>query len=137
MVLSSNDSSDYFENNTPANFMVQLNRQLQFDGYWVVALTEFSTNSWTSDKTSDVYVCCDVCQESFFGTKELPLLRRVFLGSVKENNTVYTTPYYVPMKVGQMQQIRVYITDRDGNLVSFLDGPVNVTLHFKKFPYVS
>ena len=49
--------------------MVQFNRQLQFDGDWMVALTEFSTNSSTSDKTSDVYVCCDVCQESLVGTK--------------------------------------------------------------------
>ena len=41
-----------------------------------------------------------------------------------------------PMKIGQLQQICIYITDRAGNLVSFLDGPVSVTLHFKKFPYV-
>ena len=138
MVLSSTDSLEYFVDNKPHCFTVQLNKQIHLDGYWVVAMTECSTKSRKdSDKITEMYVCCEICQETFVGGKEMPLLRRVYLGKQKESNTIYTLPYYIPMKTNQLHQIRIYITDRVGNLVSFLDGPVNITLHFKKFPYVS
>lgn len=135
IVLTSTDSSEYFDNK-PNCFRVQLNKQIQFDGYWTVALREFSSESWiASKKKSELFVCCDICEETLIGGKEAPLLRRVYLGGKAENIT-YTLPYYIPVKIGQLQQIGIYITDRDGNLVSFLNGPVTVTLHFKKFPYV-
>jgi hypothetical protein len=115
---------------------VQLNKQIQFDGYWTVALTEFSSESWNKSKNkSELFVCCDICEETLIGGKEAPLLRRVYLGE-KPGNISYSLPYNIPVKISQLQQIGIYITDRDGNLVSFLDGPVTVTLHFKKFPYV-
>lgn len=136
MVLRSTDSLEYFDNK-PNCFRIQLNKQVQFDGYWTVAVTEFTTESWdVNKKSSEVFICCDICEETIVGGKDIPLLRRVFLGEKKENNIIYKLPYYIPMKIGQLQQICIYITDRAGNLVSFLDGPVSVTLHFKKFPYV-
>ena len=80
-------------------------------------------------------MCCDICEETTIGGKETPLLRRIYLGE-KPDNIIYTLPYYIPVKIGQLQQIGIYITYREENLVSFLDGPVTVKLHFKKFPYV-
>lgn len=110
---------------------------MQLDGYWTIGLTEFTTESWNSNKKSqEVFICCDMCEETFVGGKDMPLLRRVYLGEKQETNIIYELTYYVPVKIGQLQQICIYITDREGNLVSFLDGPVSVTLHFKKFPYV-
>lgn len=136
MVLRSTDSSEYFENKSNC-FRIQLNKQVQLDGYWTIGLTEFTTESWNSNKKSqEVFICCDMCEETFVGGKDMPLLRRVYLGEKQETNIIYELPYYVPVKIGQLQQICIYITDREGNLVSFLDGPVSVTLHFKKFPYV-
>ena len=136
MVLRSTDSVEYFDNK-PNCFRVQLNKQVQLDGYWTVAVTEFTTESWDAiKKVPEMFVCCDICQETIVGGKDIPLLRRVFLGEKTEHNIIYKLPYYVPVKIGQLQQICIYITDRAGNLVSFLDGPVSVTLHFKKFPYV-
>lgn len=136
MVLRSTDSSEYFENK-PNSFRIQLNKQVQLDGYWTIGLTEFTTESWNSNKKSqEVFICCDMCEETFVGGKDMPLLRRVYLGEKQETNIIYELPYYVPVKIGQLQQICIYITDREGNLVSFLDGPVSVTLHFKKIPYV-
>lgn len=73
MVLTSTDSSEYFENK-PNCFRVHLSKQIKFDGYWTVALTEFSTESWTtSNKTkSELFVCCDICEETIIGGKEAP-----------------------------------------------------------------
>lgn len=118
MVLTSTDSSEYFDNKSNC-FRVQLNKQIQFDGYWTVALTEFSSESWIASKKkkSELFVCCDICEETLIGGKEAPLLRRVYLGEKAENIT-YTLPYYIPVKIGQLQQIGIYITDRDGNFHS-------------------
>ena len=136
MVLRSTDSSEYFENK-PNCFRIQLNKQVQLDGYWTIALTEFTTESWNSNKKSqEVFICCEMCENTFVGGQDMPLLRRVYLGEKQETNIINKLPYYVPVEIGQLQQICIYITDRAGNLVSFLDGPVGVTLHFKKFPYV-
>lgn len=93
MVLTSTDSSEYFDNK-PNCFRVHLNKQIQLDGYWTVALTEFTTESWDlSKKTSDVFICCDICEETIVGGKDVPLLRRVFLGE-KQENIIYTLPYF-------------------------------------------
>ena len=136
MVLRSTDSSEYFDNK-PNCFRIQLNKQVQLDGYWTVSLTEFTTESWDSSKKfQEVFICCDMCEETFVGGKDMPLLRRIYLGEKQEANIIYKSRYYVPVKIGQFQQICIYITDRAGTLVPFLDGPVSVTLHFKKFPYV-
>jgi hypothetical protein len=113
-----------------------LNKQIQFDGYWTVALTEFISECWSKSKNnSELFVCCDIYEETLIGGKEAFLLRRICLGEKPENIT-YALPYYILVKIDQLQQIGRYITDRNGNLVSFLDGPVTVTLHCKKFPYV-
>lgn len=89
-VLKSTDSSEYFDNN-PNCFRIHLNKQIQFDGYWTVALTEFTTESWdAAKKTSEVYICCDICEETIVGGKYLPLLRRVYLGEKQEKTTLFT-----------------------------------------------
>lgn len=108
MVLASTDSSEYFDNK-PEFFRIQLSKQIQLDGYWMVGLTEFTTHSWIhSRKQSEIYVCCDICQEMFIGGKEISLLRRVFLSDKKEDNLIYTNPYYIPLKTRNIHQINIY-----------------------------
>jgi len=58
------------------------------------------------------------------------------LGDKKQDNIIYENPYYIPLKVGAVEQIHVYIKDWKGNEASFLKSRVNLTLHFKKFPFV-
>lgn len=85
MVLRSTDSSEYFENK-PSCFRIQLNKQVQLDGYWTIGLTEFTTERWKSNKKSqEVFICCDMCEETFVGGKDMPLLRRVYLNGKKGN----------------------------------------------------
>ena len=50
MVLSSDDVNSLYPNNTPYDFRIQFNKKIQLDGYWVVAVTEFTTTDW-DDKT--------------------------------------------------------------------------------------
>ena len=136
MVLSSDDVNTLYPNNTSYDFRIQFNRQIQLDGYWVVALTEFTTTDW-DDKTkqNELLVCSDICQDTFVRFTEVPLIRRVYTSGNKQENIVYNYPYYISVKIGNVQQMHIYIKDRRGLPATFLKGRVTVTLHFKKFPF--
>ena len=136
MVLSSDDGQAFFPNNTSHNFFVKLNRTLQFDGYWVVALTEINTSE-RKDRKEELFVYSDICQDSFVGSSEQSLLRRIFYEDVNNKNIIYVNPYYVPVKLRDFQHIHIYIKDENGNDVSFLKKKVTITLHLKKFPFLT
>ena len=131
MVLRSSDDKKLFSNN-PYDFNVQLDKQIAIDGNWVVALTEIELN-YIKKGTQDVYVFSDVCVGSFVGKSERPLLRRV---QVQKKNIIFESPYYVPVRVNELNQIRVYIKDRNDEDCSFLNKDTCITLHFKRFPFV-
>lgn len=135
VLVASTDGADFFSDNTPFNFRVKLNRTIQLDGYWVVALTEFTLNQ-TNSLGKNLYVFFDICQNSFIGTTEKPLLRRVLSERQNQRNIIFDNPYYIPVRAGMMEYIHIYIKDDDGSFASFLRKPVTVTLHFKKFPFV-
>ena len=120
--MSSTDSKQYFSN-TPNIFTVQLNKQIQFDGYWVVALTEFdlkNNHPGSRITNGEIFVCCDICQETFVGGREIPLLRRITLERDKDSNIIFSLPYYISVKVSQIQQIQIYLKGpyRKINLIS-------------------
>lgn len=72
-----------------------------------------------------VVICARTARE-----RELPLLRRVFLK--KTGNNIYNNPYEVPLRLGEFQDVRVYIKDSTNQPASFLNGGVTVTLLLKK-----
>ena len=80
-------------------------------------------------------MCSDICQDTFVGCAEVPLIRQVYISDNKQENIVYNYPYYIPIKIGNIQQIHIYIKDRRGLPATFLKGRVTVTLHFMKFPF--
>ena len=130
IVLSSDDVNNLYPNNNPYDFRIQFNKQMQLDGYWVIAVTEFTTTDWDDiTKQEELLVCSDICQNTFVGFAEIPLLRRVYISDKKQGNIVYNYPYYIPIKTGNVQQIHVYKTDRRGLPATFLTGRVTVTLH--------
>lgn len=148
MVLKSSDSSGLFEKNTPHDFTVQFDKLIHLEGYWTVALTEITLSyTHTSKRIGDVYVFSNICQGMFVGGTETSLLRKVHLSKdmteqtgtknkVKVHEQVFSTPYYMPVRVAQMNQIHIYIKDSDGRPSSFLNEDVSVTLHFRKYPFL-
>ena len=114
MVLSSDDRKSFYPNNTPHDFRIKLNRALQFDGYWVVALTEIKISE-DDQKDVELFVYSDICQDSFVGSSEQSLLRRISLEDVNGKNIIYVHPYYNPVKLRDVQQIHIYIKDENGN----------------------
>lgn len=133
IVVSSEDGKDLFSNNKPFDFRVKLNQRIQLDDYWVVAVTEFSTTERNDlGKKPELFIFSDICQNSFIGNNEQPLLRRIYFDSIKQNNIIYDTPYYIPVRQGGIQHIHFYIKDDKGQDASFLKQKVTITLHLKK-----
>lgn len=128
LVLRSSDSQNVYPGNTPYDFKVHLPKPLYFQGHWTVSLLEFSLLS--GNTKPELYVCSNLCQDSIVGERELPLLRRVFLE--KTGNNIYNNPYEVPLRLGEIQDVRVYIKDPTNQPASFLNGGVTVTLLLKK-----
>lgn len=148
MVLKSSDGTKLFENNSAYDFTVQLDRQINLNGYWMVALTEVSiTYQANTKRIDDVYVFSNVCEECFIGPSEAPLLRMIHIGKEDTEQTVinkkrtlishqiFENPYYIPVRQGQLNQVHIYIKDDKGKPCSFINEETNVTLHFKKFPF--
>ena len=144
MVLRSSDDATLFDNK-PYDFNVQLDKQTRIEGNWVVALTEINVNyTGTAKQIKDIYVYTDVCTGSIVGKSERPLLRRVHIDTNNTSKTsktlsaniVFETPYYVPVRVKELDQIRIYIKDEKDTDCSFIDGDTCVTLHFKKFLFI-
>lgn len=137
LVVSSDDGKDLFLENKPHDFRVKLNQTIQLDGYWVVAVTEFTTTERNdSDQKPELFIFSDICQDSFIGNNEQPLLRRIYFDRKKQNNIVYHNPYYIPVRFSEIQHLHFYIKDDKGQDASFLKQKVTITLHLEKFPFV-
>lgn len=100
----------------------------------MVRITEFTTTERNDAKEKpEVFIFSDICQHSFIGNNEQPLLRRMYFDNEKQNNIIYNNPYYIPVRPGGIQHIHFYIKDvmlhfskKNGTLTSFK----------KKFPFV-
>ena len=134
MVLKSSDSPLFHPNNQPYNFRVHLPKPLNLNGVWTVSLLEFSLDPGQTKQQGlpEVFLCSNICEDTIVGDKELPLIRRVYL---EKENIIYQCPYEVPIKLGQFQDIHMYIRDAKGSPASFLIGEVTVTLLLRKLPF--
>ena len=129
MVLKSSDSPLFHPNNQPYNFRVHLPKPLILNGVWTVSLLEFSLDPGQTKQRGlpEVFLCSNICEDTIVGDKEMPLIRRVYL---EKENIIYQCPYEVPIKLGQFQDVHMYIRD-----ASFLFGEVTVTLLLRKLPF--
>ena len=117
--LSSDDSLDYFPNNTNFDFTVEFAQE--FRGAYRLALCEI----YFTQATEDLYVFCDVCTRSRVLDDLLPLLRIVRAPGELSNL------YYQELTRPILQRIRLYIRDKSLNVPSFDIGTVRCTLRLE------
>ena len=135
MVLKSTDSPLYHPSNQPDSFRVHLPKPLILNGVWTVSLLEFSLDPGQTKQRGlpEIFVCSDICEDTIVGEREMPLSRRVYLD---KQNIIYQYPYEVPIKLGQFQDVHVYIKDAKNAPASFLSGEVTVTLLLRRIPFL-
>jgi hypothetical protein len=126
--LKSNDSKDNHPENLPSDFTVELPRPLSLDGDWVCCLKEI-----TFPPASEVlYICSDLCVESFACDTSYPILRVVASGSKKKRTLNFEDPYYVRVKNDRLQHLRIFIRGVDLKPFNYQSGIVTCTLHLKR-----
>ena len=148
MILRSSDDEELF-GNTAHDFKVNLDQQTLLNSHWVVALTEINLCYIDTSKIiKDLYVYSNVCKDTIVGKSETSLLRRVHKNKDSTNqieikkkstmitNLIFDSPYYVPVRTGELDQIHVFIKDEHGQECSFLNRQACVVLHLKKFPFI-
>ena len=99
--------------------------------------------------TGPWYLCCDVIYHSVVGEKLLPVLRELKMTippSLKKKkrvpkievddvkiptwkiNEIFAKPIYVPCRVTEVNNFRLYILDKNGNVPSFTSCRLSCTL---------
>ena len=73
---------------------------------------------------------CDLCNDIIVGDSHLPLLRRFYLGP--QRNIIFTLPYEIPVRLGYVRDVHIYIKGANMKDASFMKGAVSVTLLLKK-----
>jgi hypothetical protein len=77
----------------------------------------------------ELFIYCDACDMSVVGEQYRPLLRRVMLGSNK--NQIFTRPYAIPLRNQELEKIRLEIRDKDNQHATFLSDDISLTLVFQ------
>ena len=134
--IRSDESRDYFKNNLPCNFKIHLKAPLLLKGFWTVALVEFfCTVNSKSKNDNTLFVFCNFCKEGVLNGELQPLLRR--LPSTKQNQWMYSfdSAFYRPVVKKEIYEMEFHIETVTGELASFLNQPLMLTLHFKKYPF--
>ncbi|OOY54058.1 hypothetical protein BOW00_12350, partial [Solemya velum gill symbiont] len=126
-VLTSDSLSRYPENQ-PHDFRVYLPKPLELHGNWTVSLNEFSVDS--GKLKNELYVYCNLCDDSCVVDRKIPLLRRVSMK--RPTNQIFALPYRIPIRLTHVSEIHVYIKDRNHAPASFLTGTVTLTLTVEK-----
>ena len=134
IILSSNKSMNFFPNNLPYSFKSHMMGPLILEGLWNVAVVDTEISSSIS-KSESIYLYSSICGESIIDGEQRPLLRRLKSNTPGQWSTVVQSPFYMPVKLREIYDIDINITDELDKPASFIDRPSTVTLHFKAFPF--
>ena len=138
LYVQSDESNAYFVDNSTTRFRVQLKFPLYLPGVWKVALVEFhaTDRSKATTKADDcLYIYSDICKESVVYGEERPLLRRLEKNLDGKWDYILNTPFYVPVAKNEVREFEVYIRGQRDQKVTQVAKPVNLTLHFKRYPF--
>ena len=132
LFVSSGDSLAYFPDNRTGCFSIKLPGTLKLEGSWKCALTELVyVPQFTGERPKEIYVCCDLVQDSYGSDSMLPVLRKVSVPTALGTKTVHTFPqnYYFHVTRKEIQYINVYVKDQKLDDLSFIQEPLSCTLH--------
>ena len=118
LYLNSDDSKQYYPNNTPFDFTVKLSDPLELPGKWKLALSEIHF----SNRDVEWYVYCELCESNNVMDYNLPILRRV------HNPSIFENLYFLPINSTYVDTLRIYIRNRNHAIPSVDIQRLNCTL---------
>lgn len=139
LYVKSDESDHYFTQNQVYHFKVHLKVPMYLSGFWKVGLVEFqgqrSSKARKSKTDEAIYIFTNICKDSILDGVEKPILRRLEMNDRNGWNYIFDSPIYLPVKRTELIEFEVYIKAEDGSFATFLDSPVHLTLHFKRYPF--
>ena len=129
--VSSEDSKVVYPTNNLGDFTVELPKIYDLEGQWQIALLDLEVRK-TSTLMPDLYMFCDLCDNSYSSDSELPVLRRVTFKSGMRTNLMFPIPYYINLSRHIFNRFRIYIKNKVGQPISVDKGSLYCTLHIRK-----
>ena len=123
---NSEDSKEYYPDNTAVDFRVNLRETLNIPGRWVCALTDIKI---PEELNETAFLCCDLCDSSLTVSQgRYPILRRIPIPWSSILPLVY-----VPVKKDTFNAIHLYLRNsRGGSFTSTIKGTLECTLQLKR-----
>ena len=113
---------------TNGDTTIQLPIPLEVQGYGC-GVTEMTGKVFHSVK-EPIYLCSDICEESFVGQNKMPVLCRIKRGvSGIVNSNIYNVIWLRVMRP-TINSIRLYISNGSGEIISLGPEELNLTLLF-------
>ena len=123
LVVGSADSKLIHPTNSPCEFIAELSRLTNLKGIWKCALVDYNIGK---QQREDLYVYCDLIQESPVHGEKLPLLR-----IIRRSGDI-SNPYYIPVNKDYVYRLRFTIKTAKGKLPSSPPTNCRFGLHLKK-----
>ena len=121
IITNHEDSKHFFSSNDPFDFILELPETIYSTGNSSLALLDHNI---TVDFIGELYVYCDIIQNSLVNGDQLPLLRII---KNKRDNS-FTFPYFIKLNIDHFKRIRFYIRMGDGGVPSFNIKLLNLSL---------
>jgi len=131
LFLTSDSSKDQYPGNVSGDFTIALPHPYDLTGRWVCGLKEIQIIIGDSV----MYVCSDMCVESYAENTMVPVLRALQKPKGKNKLTYFSfeNPMYVEIKPTILNRVRVFIRGSGLERVNIKDASVSCTLHLKKW----
>ena len=126
--LSSTDSPEFYPQNEPYEFTVELPENLNLEGNWHCALLSFS-----QPVSDDVTIFCDILDYSFIQNTYKPVLHQISEQDIYFSD--FPNLHYMKVKDSSIKRIKISIL-KSTNLTPPSPAPADsrtqLALHFKK-----
>ena len=78
----------------------------------------------------DLFLCCDIVEDSYVGNIKVPVLRHFTRNGSGVIDTKIQNVIWLKVERTDISRIKLYLTDRKGEIVSFDKGHLTCTLLF-------
>ena len=106
----------------------QLPTPLEVQGYGC-GVIEMTGKVFHSGK-EPIYLCSNICEESFVGQNKMPVLRRIKRGASGIVNSDIHNVIWIRVMRPTISSIRLYISNGNGEIISLAPEELNCTLLF-------
>lgn len=114
---------------TTGDTTTELATPLEVEGYGCGVIE--MTGKIRSGYKEPLYLCCDICEESFINGTKMPILRFIDRFSNGKINNEIKHVIWLKVMRPNINSVRLYIADQFGKIVTVEDNQLNCTLLFK------